>query len=242
MRHRRFVLPIVLVLGLLAGCDSAATPGPLPRAAELAAKSARSLRALDSVQFRFSVNGTIPGFPVRSAGGVARTSGWAKGTVDLQHGLGHTEYQFTLNGGTVRLTGGDGPPSTRPVPQEFTPADLLNSDSGIRLLLRRATSLRTETTETMHGTPTFRVTGKLDKATLSAIVPGVWADAVVKFWIGKAPQHALHRIWVQLPPRQPNAGVVALQLALSKHNAVTKPSSSVSTSSGPSRQPSGSPG
>lgn len=224
MRHRRIVLLIVVVLGLTAGCGTPSEPSRSTTAGDLVAAAAKKLRQLDSVTFDFSINGTIPGFRIRTASGALLPDGTATGTIDLQHGREHTEYEFTIDGTTLRLTD-DGSSKTRTLPQQYTPAHLLRSAEGIRLLLREANGLHIETTESLHGVSTFRLTGKLDQATLGRLVPGVWADAVVKFWISKGPSHTLQRVWVQLPPRRPKAGVVALELSLSRYNAVSRPTS-----------------
>lgn len=218
------LLPVVLVLGLLTGCAGESEPPPRrPDGAKLVAESARDLATVRSVRFTFTVTGRIPGFRIRSASGVASARGWANGTVDVQHGLEHTEYRFTLKQDSVVLTDGTGGPRRRPAPEGFLPGTLLSTGSGIGELLRKATKLRTETTEVLHGVETFRVTGKLDKSALATLIPGVWADATVKFWVAKAPGHRLRRIWIQLPPRKPNVGVVAIQLALSKPTEPVRP-------------------
>lgn len=221
------MLPVILVLGLLTGCDTAAQPAAhSPGAATLVAKSAQNLDTLQRVEFTFTLTGTIPGFPVRSASGVADAGGWARGTVDLQQGLDHTEYNFTLTDDSVYLTAGAGAPTERESPESYTPERLLSADTGIGALLHAATALHTETTETLHGVETYRVTGKLDRTTLATVIPNVWADAVVKFWVTQAPSHSLRRVWVQLPPRKPNLGVVSVQLALSTTRTGAAPTSS----------------
>lgn len=221
----RASLPAVLMLGLLAGCSGASSePRPQrPEGAELVAESAADLATVRPVKFTFTLSGTIPGFRVRSASGVAGAQGWARGTVDVQQGLGHTEYEFTLRRDSVVLTDGEGSPSERSAPERFLPSALLSAHDGIGALMRAATKLRTETTETLDGVETYRVTGRLDRSALAKLVPGVWADATVKFWVAKAPPHRLRRIWIQLPPPRPNVGVVALQLALSEPTEPVRP-------------------
>lgn len=237
-RLARVLSPVVLVLGLLAGCaGEAESPPPRPKGTKLVSASARDLATIRSVKFDFTVSGKIPGFRIRSASGVAGAQGWAKGTVDVQQGLEHTEYRFTLRQNSVVLTNGDGATSERPAPEGFLPGTLLSADTGIGELLRDATDLRTETTEVLHGVETFRVGGKLDKSVLAAFIPGVWADANVKFWVAKAPGHRLRRIWIQLPPRKPNVGVVAIQLALSKPTEPVRPTQTHAPAS-PTRSPS----
>lgn len=215
------LLPVVVVL---AGCTGATEPPPQrPAGAKLVAESAAELTTVRSVKFNFTVSGRIPGFRIRSASGVARAQGWARGTVDVQQGREHTEYEFTLSQDSVVLTDDEGTPSERPAPEGFLPGTLLSADNGIGALMRAARKLRTETTETLHGVETFRVTGKLDRSALAALIPGVWADATVKFWVAKAPGHRLKRIWIQLPPRRPNLGVVAIQLSLSEPTEPVRP-------------------
>jgi lipoprotein LprG len=50
------------------------------------------------------------------------------------------------------------------------------------------------------------------------VVPGIKSDVDVKFWVDQAESHQLMRVWMQVPPSQPNEGAVMLELALSKQN------------------------
>lgn len=221
-RTIRLALLLVVMLAFSVGC--AAVPGPaksLPAAEQILAESTASLRSLRSVKFELTVSGTIPGFPVRTVEGVARSTGWASGKIDLQQGLDHTVYRFTVRDGTLYLTGPRGRTSSRPVPTRYAPAQLLGPASGLAQLLRKATHPRTERAEKLHGTPTFRIAVKLDEKVLATFIPGVWADAIAKFWVGQREPHWLQRVWIQLPSRRPNAGVVTIQLRLSRHNAVS---------------------
>lgn len=219
-RTTRTTLHLVIVLCLLLGCDSSdEQPSRLPDATTLLAKSADRLRALRSVELTFSVNGKIPGFAVLNLDATAKANGWAAGTVELQRELQNTEYEFTLRDGTVHLSDDSDDRTTRPVPSRYRPQRLFDGETGIRRLLTSATGLRTETRESLDDTTTFRVTGKLSEHALAAFVPSAWGESIVKFWVAED-RHVLRRVWIQLPPRRPNAGVVAIELALSEHNAL----------------------
>ena len=63
-----------------------------------------------------------------------------------------------------------------------------------------------------------RVAAKIPKGVISSVVPGIKSDVDVKFWVDQAESHQLMRVWMQVPPSQPNEGAVMLELALSKQN------------------------
>ncbi|WP_199433831.1 LppX_LprAFG lipoprotein [Qaidamihabitans albus] len=226
MLFRRIAL--VLLLGALGGCTSAPdTAGPLPDGGSLVAASADALRDLRSVSFEFAVSGAIPGLAVREVTGEAARGegahGFAHGDVDVQHTDERAQYEFRVDGGTLYLTGSDDEHTEQPVPAGFDPARLLDPEDGLRSLLTGATNLRTESREKLGEVATYRVTGELPEHVVSALVPGIRSDAHVKFWVAEAAGRHLRRIWIQVPPRQPNEGAVTLELALSDHNAPVEP-------------------
>ncbi|MFD2397088.1 LppX_LprAFG lipoprotein [Prauserella oleivorans] len=104
------------------------------------------------------------------------------------------------------------------MPAQFSPARLLDPERGLRQLLTKATALETESREELQGVPAYRINGELSHAAVSALVPGIHDAVDVKFWVSENPRRDLLRLWVQVPPRQPNEGSVMLELALTDHN------------------------
>ncbi|SFQ74052.1 lipoprotein LprG [Amycolatopsis arida] len=231
MGCRRIAVGIVLVLGLLGGCTSSPdTTGPLPDAGELVRASAESLTQLRSVSFTFKVNGSVPGLDVREVSGTATRDGGrygrAAGEADIQRRLDRAEVEFLLDGERLWLTGLGDQPEQRvewPVPVGYAPATLLDPERGLRTLLTGATGLETEGSEPLNGVDTFRVAGELPHPVIARLVPGVHTGVDVKFWVSEAPTRHLMRIWVQVPPRQPNEGAVMLELGLTDHNQPPPP-------------------
>ncbi|PXY37449.1 LppX_LprAFG lipoprotein [Prauserella flavalba] len=218
----RRILLAVLALGLLTGCTSPDTSGPLPDGATLVDDSAKALRDLESVRFDFRVSGAIPGLSIRAVDGVAQRSdgryGYARGDADVQRHTDRAQYEYLLAGDRLRLTDRDGDQVEQAVPEQFVPARILDPKHGLYQLLTHATALKTETSEELDDVTAYRVNGELPRKVVSQLVPGIQADVDVKFWVSEQPNRNLLRLWIQVPPRQKNEGSVMLELALSDHN------------------------
>ncbi|WP_158885571.1 LppX_LprAFG lipoprotein [Amycolatopsis anabasis] len=220
----RRILPVVLlILGGLAGCTSSPdTSGPLPDGKGLVTAAAAAVDGLRSARFRFGVSGNIPGLEVREIEGRASRDGGphgvAKGRADVQESTERFDVDYVLAGDTLYLTSGDGTRERRPVPAEFSPAAVLDPARGLRRLLLGVTGAKTEGREALDKVPAFRVTGKLGKDVISAVVPGIQADVDVKFWVSQAESRDLLRVWMQVPPQQPSEGAIMLELSLSELN------------------------
>lgn len=224
MLRRRSALAVLLVVGLLGGCSSSQldTSGPLPDGPGLVTESAQALTGLRSVRFTFSSSGDIPGLPIRQVEGDATLDGGpdgaAKGQADMQESTNRFQLTYVLSGDKLYLTPKSGAVETMPVPAGFTPASLLEPDGALHKLLTSATGMKTEARELLGDVQTYRVTGKVAKGVISAIIPGIQADVDVKFWVAENAPHELMRMWVQIPPVESNEGATMLELALSNHN------------------------
>lgn len=223
MLRRRTAGVLALTLALASGCAASPdTRGPLPEAQGLVTVAAASFDQVRSIQFDLGVSGTVPGFDVREVKGQASRDGGPYGTAtgqaDMQESTNRFELGFQIVGDRLRLSNQHGLRTEEPVPPEYRPVLLLGPDSGLPKLLKSATGLKTEAKEDVLGVRTYRVTGQLAKKAVAEMLPTVWTDVVVKFWITQSEPRTLVRVWMQLPPRQPNEGAVMLELALSGVN------------------------
>ncbi|HVW43827.1 MAG TPA: LppX_LprAFG lipoprotein [Amycolatopsis sp.] len=219
---------LLLTLAFVCGCSASPdTRGPLPDAGSLVTSAAAGFDRVRAFQFDFSVSGTIPGLDVREVKGQASRDGGpygsAGGQADMQQTTNRFEVSFAIVGDKLRLTRQKGAPTEEPVPVRYNPVALLDPATGLPNLLRSATGLKTETREDVNGVATYRVTGELAKDAIAAIVPAIQSDVDVKFWVTQAEPRTLVRVWMQVPPRQPNEGAVMLELALSPPSTSSTP-------------------
>jgi lipoprotein LprG len=220
MLRRRTAGVLLLTLALASGCDSAPdTSGPLPDGVKLVAAAGAGFDRLTSIRFDLSLSGAIPGLDIREVKGQVSRNGLASGQADMQESTNRFELSFQIDGSTLELTDQHGKRTQTPVPPEFSPAVLLDPSRGLPRLLASANGLKTEAKEDVEGVQTYRVTGEVARNVISSFIPGIQADVDVKFWVTQSEPRELVRIWMQVPPRQPNEGAVMLELALSDGNA-----------------------
>ncbi|GAB3587371.1 LppX_LprAFG lipoprotein [Amycolatopsis endophytica] len=221
MLRRRTAGVLALVFAVSAAC-SPAPEEPLPDGRALVDAAETSLNGVRSVRFDFSVSSTIPGLDIREVKGQASKDGGPHGTAigqaDVQASADRFELDYVLVGDTVFLTDKKGAQTQVPVPADYNPMTMLDPEHGLPKLLADATALKTETKEDVLGVEAYRVTGELAKNVISDVIPGIQADVDVKFWVTQAEPRNLVRVWIQVPPRQPNEGAIQLELALSDQN------------------------
>lgn len=223
MLRRRTTVVLALILALVAGCSSSPdTRGPLPDAHELIAAAATGLGGVRSMQYEINVNGSIPGVNIRDTQGWASREGGPAGTAvghaDMQEAGNLFALTYEISGDSLTLIDQHGTRTRQPVPAEYNPAELLADGQGLSKLLTSATGLKTEAKEDVKGVETYRVTGELSREVIATLLPQIWAGADVKFWVTQAMPCNLVRVWMQVPPRQPNEGAVMLELGLSELN------------------------
>ena len=225
---RRTAGVLLLLLALACGCSASPdTRGPLPDASTLVSAAAATFDQIRAFQFDFSVSGNIPGLDIREVKGQASRDGGpygsATGQADMQESTNRFELSFAIAGDKLRLTNAKGVPTEDPVPAQYNPVALLDPARGLPNLLRSASNLKTETREDVKGVATYRVTGELAKDAIARVVPAIQSDVDVKFWVTQAEPRNLVRVWMQVPPQQPNEGAVMLELALSPPSTSTTP-------------------
>lgn len=211
---------LLLTFALVCGCASSPdASGPLPGGSDLVSAAVAGFDALRTVRYELNVSGTIPGLDVREVDGQAGRGSPAYGHADVQQGTTRIQMTFLVDGRTLYLTDEHGNRTQRPVPEPYGPEVLLDPSRGLPRLLSGATELKTETREDVKGVQTYRITGELARAVVSSVVPAIQADVDVKFWVTQSEPRELVRVWMQVPPRQPNEGAVMLELGLSDVNA-----------------------
>lgn len=228
MLRRRTAGVFLSLLALACGCSASPdTRGPLPDASTLVTAAAVAFDQVRAFRFDFSVSGSIPGLDIREVKGQASRDGGpfgsATGQADMQESVNRFELTFAIVGDKLQLTDAKDVHTEQPVPAAYNPVALLNPAKGLPNLLRSATNVKTETKEDVKGVATYRVTGELGRDAVASVVPAIQSDVDVKFWVSQAEPRTLVRVWMQVPPRQPNEGAVMLELGLSPPSASTTP-------------------
>lgn len=215
MFRRNVPLIALLSIGLLAGCSSAPeTSGPMPEGTTLVSKSALAQTRLETARFTFGLTGIVPGVQVRSAEGAVTTSmGTARGKAQVDAPMGKVDGEFLADRLSTTITDGRGVQTRLGAPHPDL-TTLLVGNNGVRALLLNSTDVHTEGKEALNGQAAYRVDANVGQPSVNMMLPGAWAGAHVKFWISEEARHDLLRVWLQLPPRQPNQGAVTVEVAL----------------------------
>jgi lipoprotein LprG len=188
MRRTWIVGLFVGLVGLVAGCTSggSATSANLPAAATLLTSAANSMRSVTTVHFSIVVNGTMAGVPIQNADGDLNAQGQAKGNAKIAL-LGQlTQVDFVLINKIFYLKGPTG--GYQKVPASlagnlFDPTAILDPNRGIAKVLGNVQGASTQGRETVNGTDCYRITGKLGKNTVAALIPGITTDVNATLWV-----------------------------------------------------------
>jgi lipoprotein LprG len=198
MSHRRSLsfgtlLGLLSLLALLAGCSGGGGGSSnLPAASSLLSASGTAMRQVTSVHFSITVNGTLPGVPIQNADGDLNAQGQAKGSAKISELGEFLQVDFVLVNKTFYLKGATG--GYQKVPAAiagglFDPAAILDPNRGVAKLLTSVQNASTQDQESVNGTNCYKITGKVDKATVAAIVPGVDNDVTATIWVASSGQH-----------------------------------------------------
>ena len=188
MRRTWIVGLFVGLIGLAAGCTSggSSSNANLPAAATLLASGGTATRSVTSVHFSIVVNGTLPGVPLTNADGDLNAQGQAKGNAKIAL-LGQlTQVDFVLVNRIFYIKGPTG--GYQKVPASlagslFDPSAILDPNRGIAKVLGSVRNPKTEAKETVNGIDCYRITGKISKATVSALIPGINTDVNATLWV-----------------------------------------------------------
>ncbi|HEX5404292.1 MAG TPA: LppX_LprAFG lipoprotein [Pseudonocardiaceae bacterium] len=203
---------LLVVLGLLAvliaGCSSSGSAN-LPAASTLLSDSGAAMRAVTSVHFSITVNGTLAGVPIQNADGDLNAQGQAKGNARITE-LGQTvQVDFVLVGKTFYLKGPTGGYQRIPAALAgnlFDPTAILDPNRGVAKVLTSVRGASTVGQESVNGTDCYRITGKVAKSIVSALVPGINADVDATLWVATAGKHLPVRAEFAVPGNGGSAG------------------------------------
>ena len=188
MRRIWIVGLIVGLVGVVAGCTSggSSSTATLPTASTVLANSASSMRAVSSVHFSIAVNGTMAGVPFQNADGDLNAQGQAKGNAKISL-LGQlSQVEFVLVNRVFYLKGPTGGYQKVPATLAgnlFDPSAILDPNRGIARVLGDVAGASTQGRESVNGTDSYRITGKIAKGTAAALIPGITTDVNATLWL-----------------------------------------------------------
>lgn len=189
--RRTWIVGLFVGLVGLAGLTACTSGGStsnasLPSAATLLASAGSSARSVTSVHFSIVVNGTLAGVPIQNADGDLNAQGQAKGNAKVAL-LGQlTQVDFVLVDRIFYLKGPTGGYQKIPASLAgnlFDPSAILDPNRGIAKVLGSVQNPKTEARESVNGTDCYRITGKISKATVSALIPGINSDVNATLWV-----------------------------------------------------------
>lgn len=188
MRRTWIVGLFVGIVALAAGCTSggSASTANLPAASALLTSAGSTTRAVSSVHFSIVVNGTLAGVPIQNADGDLNAQGQARGTAKIAL-LGQlTQVDFVLVNRTFYIkgpTGGYQKVAASLAGNLFDPTAILDPNRGIAKVLTQTQGAQTQARESVNGTDCYRITGKVDKGVVAALIPGINQDVTATLWV-----------------------------------------------------------
>lgn len=231
MVMRRILLAAVATMAL-AGCtaDPPARTESLPDGASLLKDATAAAKDISSAHFTLSVDGTIPAITVHSAeGDLTRqggTSGAAKGQVSMELFGNLFDGEFVIVDDLVYIKGPTGGFQQVPsmlLANVYDPAAILDGERGIANVVGNVRNPRTEGTEELSGTPTYRVSGQVTKDVVSSLVPGVTTDVDITFWLRQDSKQPV-KAAVRMPAGDGKTGTVVVTLSeVNKPVTITPP-------------------
>lgn len=214
---------LVGLLVLVAGCTSGGSAGSanLPAAGGLLATAGDSMRSVTSVHFSIVVNGTLAGVPIQNADGDLNAQGQAKGNAKVSL-LGQlTQVDFVLVDQTFYLkgpTGGYQKVSASLAGNLFDPSAILDPNRGVAKVVGSVQGAQTTAQESVDGTDCYKITGKVSKGVVSALVPGINVDVDATVWLATDAKHLPVKAEFAVPGSGGSQGAT-VDVTFSKFNA-----------------------
>jgi lipoprotein LprG len=211
---------IVLLVSLVAGCsksDSGQSSAPLPDAAGLLKQSAQTTRDVKSAHLELTVQGKLPGLPVKTLSGDLTNvpAVAAKGHTKITLGGDDIEADFVVLNGTIY---GSLDPGTwtdfGAAANVYDASVILNPDVGLANILSNFTNPKAEGRENINGIQTVKITGQVNPDAVVKIIPKLTPNGGVNatVWIREDGNHDL--VQAKLEPSSGNS----IQMTLSKWN------------------------
>ncbi|MGZ6778357.1 MAG: LppX_LprAFG lipoprotein [Mycobacterium sp.] len=212
---------------LIAGCSSSSEKSSesLPDAATLLKESNTATRALKSIHLELTVNGDIKNFPIKTlSGDLAQTPAVAaQGNTKLTFQGSVVDAKFVVIDSNLYVAlSGDSFIDMGPAADVYDISAILSPDKGLANVLANFSDPKSESTETINGVETVKVTGQVSADAVNSIAPPIAAAGPIPgtAWIEKDGQHKLVQAKLQ-----PSDGT-SVQMTLSdwdKPVTVTKP-------------------
>jgi lipoprotein LprG len=212
---------------LIAGCSSSdqKSSESLPDAATLLKDSNTATRALKSVHLELSVEGEIPDLPIKTLTGDLTNAPAvaAQGNAKLLFQGADVDANYVVIDGNLFVAlSGDSYLDMGPAADVYDIAAILNPDTGLANVLANFSDPKSESTETINGVETVKVTGQVSADAVNKIAPPIAATGPIPgtAWIEKDGDHKL--VQAKLEPKEGSS----VQMTLSdwdKPVAVTKP-------------------
>ncbi|HSS24490.1 MAG TPA: LppX_LprAFG lipoprotein [Mycobacterium sp.] len=231
MQTRRRISAVLVSLSiataLIAGCSSGSkqSAAPLPDATTLVKQSSATTKNLKSVHLVLSVQGKVPGLPIKTLNGDLTTSPStaASGNVQLTLGGADVDANFVVYDSVLYAT------LTPNKWSDFGKASdiydvsaILSPDNGLANVLANFSNAKAEGRESINGQTTIRISGNVSADAVNKIAPPL--NATQPFpstvWIQETGDHQL--VQANLQKSQGNS----VQMTLSNWNQpvqVTKP-------------------
>jgi lipoprotein LprG len=202
---------------LLAGCSSSSEKSSesLPDAATLLRESNTATRALKSVHLELAVEGEIKDLPIKTLGGDLTQSpavaAQGKSTLLFQGSTVDANF-VVIDGGLYVALSGDSYIDMGPAADVYDIAAILSPDTGLANVLASFSDPKSDSTETINGVETVKVTGQVSADAVNKIAPPIAATAPVPgtAWIQKDDPHNL--VQAKLEPSAGNS----VQMTLSE--------------------------
>lgn len=189
---------LTLATAFIAGCSSGSkqSSGPLPDATTLVKQSADTTKAVKSAHIVLSVQGKIPGLPIKTLTGDLTTAPAtaASGNATITLGGSDIDANFAVVDGNLYAT------LTPNKWSDFGKASdiydvsvLLNPDSGLGNALTNFSNAKAEGRENVNGQNTIRISGNVSADAVNKIVPQFNATQPVPstVWIQESGDHQL---------------------------------------------------
>jgi lipoprotein LprG len=188
-------------------------------------ESNTATRALKSVHLNLTVEGEIKELPIKTLTGDLTNvpAVAAAGNAKLTFQGSDVDANFVVIDATLYVAlSGDSYIDMGPAADVYDIAAILNPDTGLANVLANFSDPKSESTETINGVETVKVTGKVSADAVNKIAPPIGATGPVPgtAWIEKDGDHKL--VQAKLEP----ASGSSVQMALSdwdKPVTVTKP-------------------